>query len=247
MSKFKKGKNRMNDAQSPETVPTTSVAMEEIPAETATAIVETTETSNVQEVASDAVDALPSVQPMSDSTVADLVAEVIADFESVQLAAPLEEQPVDVEPITTDPIESIDPIEPPVVAAPPVPVTPEMFAALTMIEELRTRLASLTSSGKKRVASGSKPRPNVKYVLLAKAANWRGAPQVSQLLDILFEPSFVAAHKSADGKVEIAEPELFEQIERGHAAGILRTSQPPIRIFQYYRNELRKADCLAWQ
>ena len=112
--------------------------LEEIPAETATAIVETTETSNVQEVASDAVDALPSVQPMSDSTVADLVAEVIADFESVQLAAPLEEQPVDVEPIPTDPIESI---EPPVVAAPPVPVTPEMFAALTMIEELRTRLA----------------------------------------------------------------------------------------------------------
>ena len=74
-----------------------------------------------------------------------------------------------------------------------------------------------------------------------------GTPQVGQLLNILFDDAFVAAHKQEDGSVQVPEPELFEQIKAGHAAGILRTRQEPVRIFSYYRSDLLHADAIRWE
>ena len=117
----------------------------------------------------------------------------------------------------------------------------------TMIETLRKEINELKSNGSKRVASGSKPRPNVIYQLLKRPATFHKTPQVAQLQQIIFDPTFVAKHTLPDGTVKVPEPELFEQIAAGQAAGILRTRQMPVRILQYYRNTLMNADCLRWQ
>ena len=140
-------------------------------------------------------------------------------------------------------------LEPP--ADPLVPSAPEdLSPAMLEIESLRAKIAELKAArATRRVASGSKPRPNVTYVLLAKPPQWHGTPQVAQLQQILFDPAFVAAHTvEVDGKpvVRVAEPDLFAQVVAGHAAGVLRTRQEPVRIFQYYRSDLLHADCLRW-
>ena len=57
----------------------------------------------------------------------------------------------------------------------------------------------------------------------------------------------IAGVPEADGSIKVSEPDLFAQVVAGHAAGILRTRQEPIRILQYYRSDLLNADCLRWQ
>ena len=125
----------------------------------------------------------------------------------------------------------------------------------TSVDPLVERLNALQSQvdtlkmkpAKFRVATGSKPRPNVIYTLLERPPKFTGTPQVGQLINIIFDPAFVAAHKQADGSVKVPEPELFEQIKAGHAAGVLRTRQEPVRIFAYYRANLLHADAIRWQ
>jgi hypothetical protein len=131
---------------------------------------------------------------------------------------------------------------------PAEPIAEPQSAAMQLIDALRGQIAALKGAKtSKRVASGSKPRPNVTYVLLSKAPAWRSTPQIAQLQQILFDEAFLAAHRGEDGAVKVSEPELFAQVVAGHAAGILRTKQEPIRIFQYYRSDLIGADCLRQQ
>jgi hypothetical protein len=119
---------------------------------------------------------------------------------------------------------------------------------LVRLEALQAEVDLLKAKpGKSRVATGSKPRPNVIYTLLERPPKFTGTPQVGQLINILFDPTFVAAHKQADGSVKVPEPELFEQIKAGHAAGVLRTRQEPVRIFSYYRSNLLHADAIRWE
>ena len=124
----------------------------------------------------------------------------------------------------------------------------EKSALEVRIEEMEKKIRTIVegkSVKSKRVASGSRPRTNVKYVLLARPPKWDGAPQVDQLLNILFDKSVVEAHKDPEtGKIELTEPELFSLIEDGHKAGLLTTRQPPVRIFQYYRHDLIEANAL---
>ena len=132
--------------------------------------------------------------------------------------------------------------------APVEPIAEPQSAAMQLIDALREQIAALKGAkASKRVASGSKPRPNVTYVLLSKAPAWRSTPQIAQLQQILFDEAFLAAHRGEDGAVKVSEPELFAQVVAGHAAGILHTRQEPVRIFQYYRSDLIGADCLRQQ
>ena len=132
--------------------------------------------------------------------------------------------------------------------APVEPIAEPQSAAMQLIDALRGQIAVLKGAKtSKRVASGSKARPNVTYVLLSKAPAWRSTPQIAQLQQILFDEAFLTAHRGEDGAVKVSEPELFAQVVAGHAAGILRTKQEPVRIFQYYRSDLIGADCLRQQ
>ena len=136
---------------------------------------------------------------------------------------------------------------PPIEAPPPTPDQPPVEDPTDLVSTLRAKIAALkAASAAKRVASGSKPRPNVVYTLLAKPPAWSSTPQVAQLQQILFDPAFLAKHRGADGSVKLSEPELFAQVVAGHAAGVLRTRQEPIRILQYYRSDLLNANCLRW-
>lgn len=123
--------------------------------------------------------------------------------------------------------------------------------ALALVTSLREQIAQLRSgeaTNKTKVQSGSKARANVKYVLLAKPPAWHKTPQVAQLQNILFSPAVLGRCKLNEKNLpEIAEPELFDAIKAGHAAGLLRTKQNPVRIFQYYRNDLLSADSIRWQ
>jgi hypothetical protein len=122
-------------------------------------------------------------------------------------------------------------------------------------DELKAKLADLevaleaakAAKQGKRVASGSKPRPNVKYTLLNRAPGWTQTPQVIQIQQILFDPAVQERFKQEDGSVVIPEPELFALIEAGVKTGVLRTRQPPVRIFQYYKSQLVGHDVLRWQ
>ncbi len=117
-----------------------------------------------------------------------------------------------------------------------------------IIDDLQSKIkAASERKGTKRVASGSKARPNVKYTLLSKPPSWHNTPQVAQLQQIIFDPTVIAKYKQPDGSVVVAEPELFALIEQGAKSGVLRTKQPPVRIFQYYRNDLLIADSLRWK
>ena len=122
-------------------------------------------------------------------------------------------------------------------------------AAMEIINNLEARIAAIqeTKASRRSVASGSKPRPNVTYVLLKAPPKWHGTPQVAQLQQILFNPAFMEAHKQQDGSIKVNEPELFAAVEAGKAAGILRTKQNPVRIFQYYKSHLLNADCIRWE
>jgi len=157
-------------------------------------------------------------------------------------------------------IEAAEQINPPVGAPPdestPDPVPDEVPAvaaivvpsadASSLIACLQAKIAALKESKSKRVASGSKPRPNVTYTLLDKPLNWSSTPQVAQLQQILFDPAFMAKHRNAEGIVKITEPDVFAAITAGAAAGVLRTKQEPVRILQYYRSALLNANCLRW-
>ena len=98
-----------------------------------------------------------------------------------------------------------------------------LLSLLAKVQELEARL-----SAKKRVKSGSKPRPNVHYKLLDAAPAFHKTPQVAALQNILY----------AQPKRLLSEPEAFDLILAGAAAGVLRTTQEPVRIFQYYRDAL---------
>ncbi len=103
------------------------------------------------------------------------------------------------------------------------------------ISELQAEVDRLKKP--RRVASGSKARPNVKYTLLSRPPKWSDTPQVAQLEEILF----------GQEKRELLEPELFDLIRAGAEAGVLRTRQNPVRIFQYYRSDLIKDNVLIYK
>ena len=180
--------------------------------------------------------------------------------ENEQLADPVEsyEDPIINRPIEADePIAGILPAVGEIMDLPaePAPATetipppePTKVELLAMLERLKQELASIrgSESGRRQVASGSKARPNVLYTLLNKPNSWHSTPQVAQLQGLLFDPS-VAQKYAKDGVVTLTEPELFGIIEDGKAAGKLRTKQPAVRIFQYYRNELLLSNTLRWQ
>lgn len=141
--------------------------------------------------------------------------------------------------------ESAAPPDPAPVEPPNPPITSE---AMKLIEDLRAQINALsTAKTSRKIASGSKPRANVVYTLLSKPPAWHSTPQVAQLQQILFDPKFVEAHRHEDGTISVTEPELFAQVEAGASAGILRTKQLPVRIFQYYRSDLLNSNCLRWQ
>lgn len=106
---------------------------------------------------------------------------------------------------------------------------------LLIVEQLQGEIASLSKP--KRVASGSKARPNVVYTLLSKPPKWSDTPQVAQIEQILFGQT----------KTSMTEPEVFDLIKAGADAGILRTKQNPVRIFQYYRANLISENVLRYQ
>jgi len=116
-----------------------------------------------------------------------------------------------------------------------------------LIEELRASIEALKSQRSTRVASGSKPRPNVVYFLLKRPLKWAHRPQIAQLQQAIFDPEFVSRHTRPDGSVQVPEPEMFAQILAAADSNLLRTTQPPIRIFQYYKNDLMLAGCLQWR
>jgi hypothetical protein len=140
------------------------------------------------------------------------------------------------------------PNEPPVAPAEEPPATNITKEALELIEALQAQINLLkTSKASRKVASGSKARPNVTYTLLAKPPAWHSTPQVAQLQQILFDAKFLDAHRGEDGTVKVSEPELFAQVIAGKEAGVLRTHQEAVRIFQYYRSILLNSNCLRWQ
>jgi hypothetical protein len=171
------------------------------------------------------------------------VAAIAADGPAIASIEAAEEAvlapPVDAPPDAPTPGPVPD--EVPAVAATAVPGN-----ASDLIANLQAKIASLKEGKAKRVASGSKPRPNVTYTLLERPLNWSSTPQVAQLQQILFDPAFMAKHRNAEGIVKIAEPDVFAAITAGAAAGVLRTKQEPVRILQYYRSALLNANCLRW-
>ncbi len=106
---------------------------------------------------------------------------------------------------------------------------------LAVVETLQAEIAALSKP--KKVASGSKARPNVVYTLLNKPPKWSDTPQVAQIEQILF----------SQPKKKMTEPEIFELIKAGAEAGVLRTRQNPVRIFQYYRANLISENVLIYQ
>jgi hypothetical protein len=180
-----------------------------------------------------------------EAKVTDLAA--LGEIASAEVAEPFEipEAPHVPETPTDPPGEApVEPIAEPIAK----PIAESQSHAMQLIDALRGQIAVLKNAKtSKRVASGSKARPNVTYVLLSKAPAWRSTPQIAQLQQILFDEAFLTAHRGEDGTVKVSEPELFAQVVAGHAAGILRTKQEPVRIFQYYRSDLIGADCLRQQ
>lgn len=114
------------------------------------------------------------------------------------------------------------------------PTTADLMREVANLRQLLIDAGA--GKGKRRVASGSKARPNVKYTLLKRPPKWSATPQVAQLEQILF----------SQDKMELTEPELFALVTEGKAAGKLKTNQDPVRIFQYYRGQLLQNDVLRW-
>ena len=209
-------------------------AVDQLPEETGAPLPETEET-----------EIHPVEEVIPDEPVTAAVAEQIAESNTVEEATAAfdvtpAEPPVEPQPDKTEEVEQPKPEE---TAAREIPAE-----ALKLIEALQAQINLLkTSKASRKVASGSKARPNVTYTLLAKPPAWHSTPQVAQLQQILFDPAFLEAHRQTDGSVKVSEPDLFAQVVAGHAAGILRTRQEPIRILQYYRSDLLNANCLRWQ
>lgn len=204
---------------------------DQLPEETGAPLPETEEIEQPEET-------IPTdpVEPAVEQAIAEsnTVEEAIAAFDVAPAEPPIEPQPdpIDPPPAETEKVEEVAVKE----------IPPE---ALKLIEALQALLK--TSKASRKVASGSKARPNVTYTLLAKPPAWHSTPQVAQLQQILFDESFLAAHRGNDGTVKVSEPELFAQVIAGKEAGVLRTHQEAVRIFQYYRSILLNSNCLRWQ
>lgn len=124
----------------------------------------------------------------------------------------------------------------------------EVVSALETIAALEAQLDALRAKKSGRIASGSKPRANVTYTLLKKPVALHKTPQVAQLQQIIFDPKLLQQFGVApDAKeVKISEPALFAMIEAGAKSGMLKSSQPPIRVFQYYRSKMLHDGNLIW-
>jgi hypothetical protein len=187
----------------------------------------------------------------------DAIAEVPATEPIVEVVpeTPVTEQPAVSEPPVAEVPATIEPA-----AQQEMPATTEVVAldlsgipesALKVITTLMDEINKLKARGPgRKVASGSTPRPNVVYTLLAKPPAWHNTPQVAQLEQILFAPEVAAKFTvEVQGKptVQIKEPDMFALIEDGKTRGVLRTRQPAVRIFQYYRSDLIAANVLVQQ
>lgn len=146
------------------------------------------------------------------------------------------------EPPVEQPVET--PVETP-------PDTPPQMTDAEKIARLEAMVAQLTAikspDHARRINSGSKPRQDLMYQLLAKTPAATNTPQVQSIQRILFDPLVLKTYEQPSGEVLIPENKLFELIEAGHREGKLITRQPPVRIFQYYRNDLRKLGVLGWK
>jgi hypothetical protein len=165
---------------------------------------------------------------------AETVEEPLTDQE-VELVGHLLDQVNDGEPCDDKP----DTVETPfgdALTNPPVPVNDVLMAKMLELQKQLESLRGGQKPRKQRVASGSKPRPNVNYVILNTGVQWSGTPQVGQLINIL---------ATAPAK-ELDETELVKLIQAGHDKGLLRTKQEPFRIFQYYRDTLKSAGVLLY-
>ena len=214
------------------------------PAETGAPLPETEETEihPVEEVIPD--------EPVT-AAVAEQIAEsttVEEDIPPVQPEEPAGPDPIDPPPDKTEEVEQPKPEKTAVREILPEAPTVISKDALKLIEALQAQINLLKNSkASRKVASGSKARPNVTYTLLAKPPAWHSTPQVAQLQQILFDAKFLDAHRAEDGTVKVSEPELFAQVIAGKEAGVLRTHQEAVRIFQYYRSILLNSNCLRWQ
>jgi hypothetical protein len=203
------------------------------------------EDPEILDAASDRGQIVEDVAPSSEmsETPADASEPIVDEVPVDADAQPLDAPPDPVTPAEELAIESAETVSE-VAAA----VAPPVSEAMRKIAELQAQIEALKAArASKRVASGSKARPNVVYTLLSKPPQWHSTPQVAQLQQILFDPDFIAKYKQPDGSVQVTEPELFAQVAAGQAAGVLRTSQEPVRIFQYYRSQLLTANCLRWR
>jgi len=143
------------------------------------------------------------------------------------------------------------PVEAPIVANP----LSDLQARIAKLQEQLTALSAspatpatqAVATAAKKSGPGSKPRPNVTYFLLKKPAAWASTPQRAQIEQILFSPEVQERFKKDDGQVTLTEPEFFEVIEAGAAAGMLRTTQPAVRVAMYYYNDLLNAGCIRRQ
>jgi hypothetical protein len=192
-----------------------------------------------------------AAEPTAESTV-EVAVESMTEAPVEVVAEPTVEAPVEVaaEPTVEAPVEVAAEVaaEPTAEAAEVSPAPIETKESiLAEIERLRANIAAATGTTRKAAGSGSRPRPNVVYTLLKKPLAWASTPQVAQLQQILFSPEVAAKFGKLDGTVQMAEPELFAVIVAGAEAGILRTSQPPVRIWQYYKSDLLNADCIRWK
>ena len=216
-------------------------AVDQLPEETGAPLPETEETEihPVEEVIPDEPVTAAVAEQIAESNT---VEEATAAFHEVRTESDVTpaEPPAEPQPDKTEEVEQPKPEE---TAAREIPAE-----ALKLIEALQAQINLLkTSKASRKVASGSKARPNVTYTLLAKPPAWHSTPQVAQLQQILFNEAFLAAHRGEDGTVKVSEPELFAQVIAGKEAGVLRTHQEAVRIFQYYRSILLNSNCLRWQ
>lgn len=121
------------------------------------------------------------------------------------------------------------------------------------VKQLQAQIAKIRASDEKHpTKAGSRPRANVTYTLLKAPPNWHRTPQVAQLMKILFDPSVIEKYKTVDpstgeSAVRIPEPDLFDLVRAGAEAGKLGTKQSPVRIFQYYRNDLLNVNAIRWE
>lgn len=163
-----------------------------------------------------------------------------------QASSAVEEPPEeeeDEDPQDSAPAESVD------AAAAPVADAAELRSLIEQLNAIKAQLTSRTGSAGKatpdsgRSGPGSKPRATTIYRLLKRPVVFEKTPQVKALQHILFDNREGPA---GEFRAEFSEPEIFELIEKGHKAGVLQTNQSPVRIFQYYRNTLRKLDQLQF-